>query len=77
MLLYRQDELSVLEKSLLSMDGDDKEHRPFALQSRRLDEEREIDPLFSRKALMKKISDKLKEYGKNSQSSRHGRKQLY
>lgn len=34
-LLYRQDELSVLEKDLIAMDRDDNIHRPLALYSRR------------------------------------------
>lgn len=65
LLLYRQDELSVLEKDLLALDSDDATHRPFANQSRRLDEHTDIDPVHSRKVLMRKIDDKLKEYGKN------------
>ena len=64
LLLYRQDELFVLEKGLLALDDDDKENRELALQSRRHDEETDDDPEGSRKALMRKIDDKLKEYGK-------------
>ena len=54
----------MLEKDLLALDADDKENRKLALQSRRHDEEDDDDPEYSRKALMKKIDDKLKEYGK-------------
>ena len=64
LLLYHQDELSALEKGLLALDNDDKEKRELALQSRQHDEETDEDPETSRKALMKKIADKLKEYGK-------------
>ena len=66
LLLYRQDELSVLEKGLLALDNDDKNNqdRKLALSSRRFDEEDDDDPEDSRKALMRKIDDKLKEYGK-------------
>ena len=62
--MYHQDELSVLEKGLLALDDDDNENRELALQSRQHDEETDDDPESSRKALMKKISDKLKEYGR-------------
>ena len=64
LLLYRQDELSVLEKGLLALDKDDQEHRELALHSRKYDEENDDDPETGRKTLMKKIDDKLKEYGK-------------
>lgn len=64
LLLYRQDELSVLEKGLLALDNADNENRKLALQSRKHDEETDDDPEDSRKALMRKIDDKLKEYGK-------------
>ncbi|MCJ1453539.1 hypothetical protein MMC28_003886 [Mycoblastus sanguinarius] len=64
-LLYRQDELSVLEKQLVALDDDDKENRSLALQSRKYDEETDKDPIWSRKVLMKNIDDKLKEYGKH------------
>ena len=64
LLLYHQDELSVLEKGLLALDDDDKKDRKLALQSRKHDEETDDDPEDSRKALMRKIADKLKEYGK-------------
>lgn len=68
LLLYRQDELSVLEKGLLALDDDDKRNRELALRSRGHDEETDDDPEGSRKALMKKIGDKLKEYGMLPQS---------
>ena len=65
-LLYRQDELSVLEKKLIALDDDDKENgRQLALRSRKNDEETDKDPVYSRKALMQRIDDKLKEYGMN------------
>ena len=65
-LLYRQDELSVLEKDLVALDDDDKEKRAIALQSRKYDEQTDKDPTYSRKVLIQKIDDKLKEYGTNS-----------
>lgn len=64
LLLYRQDELSVLEKDLIALDDDDEKNRAIALQSRKLDEQTDKDPVFSRKVLMKKIDDKLGEYGR-------------
>lgn len=67
-LLYRQDELSVLEKELIALDDDDRVNRALALQSRKHDEETDKDPVYSRKVLMKKIDDKLKEYGKHPKS---------
>lgn len=63
-LLYRQDELSVLENDLIALDADDEEKRPLALQSRKHDEQTDKDPVYSRKVLIQKIDDKLKEYGK-------------
>lgn len=63
-LLYRQDELSELERDLIALDDDDKVNRALALTSRKNDEETDNDPIYSRKVLMKKIDDKLKEYGK-------------
>lgn len=65
MLLYRQDELSVLEKDLLTLDSNDATHRPLAHHSRRHDEQNDVDPVHSRKMMRRKIDDKLKEYGKN------------
>lgn len=64
-LLYRQDELSVLERDLIRLDADDKENREFALHSRKRDEETDEDPVYSRKVLIQKIDDKLKEYGQH------------
>ena len=64
-LLHRQDELAVLERNLIEMDAEDKELLPIALQSRKADEERDEDERYSRKTLMQKIDDKLKEYGKH------------
>ena len=64
-LLYRQDELSVLEKDLIALDEDDYENRPMALQSRKEDENNDPDPKSGRKMLMQKIDNKLKEYGKS------------
>ncbi|CAF9917791.1 MAG: hypothetical protein ALECFALPRED_000368 [Alectoria fallacina] len=61
-LLYRQDELSVLERDLIKLDADDKKKRDFALKSRKRDEETDNDPVYSRKVLIQKIDDKLKEY---------------
>lgn len=65
-LLYRQDELSVLEKDLIKLDADDEEKREFALKSRKRDEETDKDPVYSRKVLIQKIDDKLKEYGQHT-----------
>ena len=65
MLLYRQDELSVLERDLIRLDADDKEKRDFALHSRKQDEATDKDPVYSRKVLIQKIDDKLKEYGQH------------
>ena len=62
-LLYRQDELAVLERDLIKLDADDAKHRPIALQSRKRDEETDDNPVYSRKALIQKIDDKLKQYG--------------
>ncbi len=63
-LLHRQDELAVLERNLLEMDAEDKELLPLALRSRKMDEDRDEDERFSRKTLIQKIDDKLKQYGK-------------
>ena len=63
MLLYRQDELAVLERDLIKLDADDAKHRPLALKSRKRDEETDNDPVYSRKVLIQKIDDKLKQYG--------------
>lgn len=61
-LLYRQDELSVLERDLIRLDEDDFEKRGLALASRKHDEATDKDPKYSRKVLIKQIDDKLKEY---------------
>ena len=58
-LLYRQDELSQLEKQLIAMDDEDRGPCPKRLQSRKLDES--LDD--SRKTLIQKIDGKLGEYG--------------
>ena len=63
-LLYRQDELSVLERDLIALDADDYENRPLALESRKHDEQTD-KTVYSRKVLIQKIDDKLKEYGKH------------
>ena len=63
LLLYRQDELSVLEKKLIALDADDEVKRPKALESRKWDEQTDKDEVYSRKALMGRIDEKLKEYG--------------
>ncbi len=68
LLLYRQDELSVLEKDLIALDDDDKENDDVKLRSRQHDEETDEDPVYSRKVLMKKIDDKLRDYGKHRRS---------
>ena len=69
-LLYRQDELSILERDLIALDADDHENRPLALESRKYDEQTDKDPVYSRKVLIQKIDDKLKEYGKHTSSPR-------
>ena len=63
MLLYRQDELAVLERDLIKLDADDAKHRALALKSRKRDEETDDDPVYSRKVLIQKIDDKLIQYG--------------
>lgn len=60
-LLHRQDELAEMEKALIAMDDEDDELDPLALQSRRRDDQRPEDP--SRKSLINKIDDRLKDYG--------------
>ena len=59
----------MLEKGLLALDKDDQENRVLALSSRKHDEETDDDPETGRKTLMKKIDDKLKEYGKSSREA--------
>lgn len=65
--MYRQDELSGLERDLIALDDEHKNNREMALMSRQNDEENDKDPVYSRKVLMKKIDDKLKEYGEHPQ----------
>ena len=65
-LLYRQDELSKLEETLVALDQEDWETDDasrLALMSRKTDEARNEDPRYSRKTLIQKIDDKLKQYG--------------
>ena len=65
-LLYRQDELSKLEDTLVALDQEDAETDDasrLALMSRKTDEAREEDPRYPRKTLIQKIDDKLKQYG--------------
>ena len=63
-LLSRQDELNQLERRLLSMDDEDKDECPLALQSRKIDDSRQdIDDEFSRKTLIQEIDNKLENYG--------------
>lgn len=50
---------------MIALDADDKEKRELALQSRKFDEQTD-KTIYSRKVLMQKIDDKLKEYGKTS-----------
>ncbi len=65
-LLYRQDELSKLEKQLTDMDDEDADACPDRicprLMSRKTDESGDDE----RKTLIQTIDDKLKEYGKSS-----------
>ena len=65
-LLYRQDELSALERNLVRLDYNDDQQREFVLQSRRIDEQLDQDPVNSRKALIERIDVKLKQDGKDS-----------
>ena len=60
-LLHRQDELAEMEKTLIAMDDEDQDLDPSSLKSRRRDDDRVEQP--SRKSLMTKIDDKLKDYG--------------
>lgn len=66
-LLYRQDELSSLEKRLMDMDERDHERLPVALASRQHDESRDgIEEQDTRKYLINVIDQKLIEYGTSS-----------
>ncbi|KAF2460690.1 hypothetical protein BDY21DRAFT_336129 [Lineolata rhizophorae] len=58
-MLYRQDELRMLENQLMKLDQEDEESDPRALKSRKRDDQREGG---LRRALIKDIDDKLKEY---------------
>lgn len=72
-LLYRQDELSKLEDTLVALDQEDAETDDasrLALMSRKTDEARNEDPRYSRKTLIQKIDDKLKQYGESWQFER-------
>ena len=67
-LLYRQDELSELERTLIELDEEDfntDDQSRLALMSRKTDEARNEDPRYSRKTLIQKIDNKLKEYGRS------------
>ncbi|KAL8895641.1 MAG: hypothetical protein Q9192_003525 [Flavoplaca navasiana] len=59
-LLHRQDELAEMEKALIAMDDEDQELDQLSLESRRRDDQRPEEP--SRKSLMTKIDNKLKDY---------------
>lgn len=63
-LLYRQDELTQLERDLVEMDSLDAEEDPLSLQSRKRDDAREFE--LTRKGLIDKIDSKLKQYGKTN-----------
>ena len=45
------------------MDDEDNEECPFALQSRKFDDNRNLSEEFSRKTLVQAIDDKLEKYG--------------
>ena len=60
----------MLEKKLIALDDDDKVNdRQLALRSRKHDEETDEDPVYSRKVLIQKIDNKLKEYGMSASLS--------
>ncbi|KAL8790444.1 MAG: hypothetical protein Q9213_000596 [Squamulea squamosa] len=59
-LLHRQDELAEMEKVLIAMDDEDEESDQLSLESRRRDDQRPEQG--SRKSLITKIDDKLKDY---------------
>ncbi|KAL8879785.1 MAG: hypothetical protein Q9198_002670 [Flavoplaca austrocitrina] len=59
-LLHRQDELAEMEKALIAMDDEDQELDQLSLESRRRDDQRTEE--HSRKSLMTKIDNKLKDY---------------
>ena len=56
----RQDEIRELEDQLIRLDDEDKDENPLWLKSRKLDDAREGG---DRRALIREIDDKLKEYG--------------
>lgn len=58
--MVRQDEIRELEDQLIRLDEEDKDENPLWLQSRKLDDAREGG---DRRALIKEIDEKLKEYG--------------
>ena len=58
--MVRQDEIRELEDQLIRLDEEDKDENPKWLQSRKLDDAREGG---DRRALIKEIDEKLKEYG--------------
>lgn len=63
-LLYRQDELTQLERELVEMDSLDEKEDPLSLISRKRDDAREFE--ITRKGLIDKIDSKLKQYGKTN-----------
>ncbi|KAI4213230.1 MAG: hypothetical protein LQ351_004176 [Letrouitia transgressa] len=67
-LLYRQDELTQLERDLVEMDSLDAEEDPLSLQSRKRDDAREFE--LTRKGLIDKIDSKLKQYDELAQRIR-------
>lgn len=60
LLLYKQDELRVLESRLDHLDGCDETRQPDILRSR----EKDDGVSGKRKVLIAEINDKFKEYGK-------------
>ena len=60
--VIRQDEIRELEDQLIRLDDEDKDENPLWLKSRKLDDAREGG---DRRALIREIDDKLKEYGTN------------
>jgi len=58
--MVRQDEIRELEDQLIRLDEEDKDENPLWLQSRKLDDARDGG---DRRALIKEIDEKLKEYG--------------
>ena len=58
--MIRQDEIRELEDQLVRLDDEDNDENPLWLKSRKLDDAREGG---DRRALIREIDDKLKEYG--------------